>query len=364
MAVAHGIAPDTVDALERLRSEPHRYSLFAALRLLEQVHKTQPRLGEARRLAQDPVRLQQPPYLSFAPSEVVALRSTEQGMPLLEAYGFGLFGPNGALPLHLTELAFERRRHHADPTLSDFINLFQHRLLELFYRAWAESDPATCHDRPDSDRFRLFLGALSGMGTQHSLGRTPVSDCSVLSRAALFGNQCRSAEGLQQILADYFDLPVLVRSFVSDWLDIPAEMQTRLGATDESSCLGLGTTLGSASWQAQHKFEIVIGPLSHSDFGNFLPGSAGLRELSSLVRLYTNDEWQWQLCLQLRRDEVPRMHLGAGSMLGWSSWLGNVQEADYQQVIIQGEWSVNGLESHDDALINQSRPTTESVSYE
>lgn len=369
MAAAHGIAPDTVVELERLRAEPHRYSLFAALRLLEQVYRAEPRFGEARRLAQDPLRLQQPPYLSFAPSEVVALRSTEQGMPLLEAYGFGLFGPNGALPLHLTELAFERRRQHADPTLSDFINLFQHRLLGLFYRAWAESDPATCHDRPDSDRFRLFLGALSGMGTQQSLGRTAVSDYALLSRVALFGSQCRSAEGLQQILSDYFELPVSVRSFVGDWLDIPIAMQSRLGAGDESSCLGTGATLGASSLQAQHKFEIIIGPVGYADFGNFLPGASGLRELSSLIRLYTNDEWQWQLCLQLLHEEVPRMQLGAGSgigsKLGWSTWLGNVHEAEYQQVVIQGEWAASEAKSYDAMLADQHHvTTTESVSYE
>lgn len=370
MATAAGIAPDTVDELRRLRAEPYRYSLFAALRLLEQAYCTQPRIGEARRIAQDPVRLQQPPYLSFAPSEVTAFGSTEQGMPLLESYGFGVFGPNGALPLHLTELAFERKRQHADPTLSDFINLFQHRLTGLFYRAWAESDPATCHDRPDSDRFRLYLGSLTGMGTEHSRDSADVADNAVLSRVALFGSQCRSAEGLQHILTDYLQLPVLVRSFVGDWLAIPPAMHTRLGGMDESACLGVGATLGEASWQAHHKFEIVLGPLAYAEFRNFLPGASGLSELSGLVRIYTNDEWQWQLCLQLRRDEVPRMQLGSnqagiGSALGWSSWLSGLSDADFQQVIIQGEWAASDLQTQDGVLADQHHRTTNgSVSYE
>ena len=343
MATAHRIAPDHIGELERLRAEPHRYSLFAALRLLERVYNSQPRFGEARRLSQDPLRLQQPPHLSFAPSEVVAYRNTDQGLPLLEAYGFGLFGPNGALPLHLTELAFERRRQQADPTLSDFVNIFHHRMLGLFYRAWAESDPATCHDRPESDRFQLYLGALGGIASEHGQKQACITDHAILSRIALFGSQCRSAEGLQQVLKDYFELPISVDSFVSGWLEIPSDMQTRLGAEEESSCLGIGATLGEASWQAQHKFEISIGPIGYENFCKFLPGSEALRELTALVRLYTNDEWQWQLCLKLCHNEVPRTNLGdkkdgGGSELGWSTWLGNVPEAEYKRVIIQGSW--------------------------
>ena len=70
MAGQDGHAAHHLEALQQLRQEPHRFSLFAALRLLERVDQTRPRLGEARRPADEWVRIEQPPHLTFAPSDV------------------------------------------------------------------------------------------------------------------------------------------------------------------------------------------------------------------------------------------------------------------------------------------------------
>lgn len=317
-----GTAGHSTDALSTLRDEAHRFSLFAALRLLERAHRDRPRLGESRRPVEDPVRLSQPPHLNFAPTELAGLSSRSDGLPKLEEYVFGLFGPNGPLPLHLTEVAYERQRQMADPSLSEFANLLQHRLIALFYRAWAEAEPTVQHDRPQADRFRLYIGALMGMGSQAGHARDAVLDQAKLFRAARFSSHARSAAGLQDILADYFELPIEVRPFAPDWLDIPPDSLTRLGQGGDAAKLGIGTTLGSATWQSQHQFEIAMGPLTLETFERFLPGSRGLNELAALVRLYTNDEWSWRLRLRLAGREVPATRLGLGSRLGWTSWMG------------------------------------------
>jgi type VI secretion system protein ImpH len=327
---------DHLSGLALLRDAPHQFSLFAALRLVERAYADRPRLGESRRASEDAIRLAQPPYLTFVPTELAGLQSPEDGPPRLEEYSFGLFGPNGPLPLHFTEVAYERQRQLNDPTFSDFLNFLQHRLIALFYRAWAESDPATCHDRPNEDRFKLYLGSMLGLGFEASAARDVVLDHAKLSRAAQFSAQTRSAEGLEDVLADYFELPIGVRSFAPAWLDIPADSYTRLGDRSQNAQLGMGTTLGSASWQSQHQFEIVIGPLTLTTFEHFLPGTPGLRELAALVRLYTNDEWSWILRLRLAAREVPAMQLGMGSRLGWTSWVGG-RDATAEDVIIRGD---------------------------
>jgi type VI secretion system protein ImpH len=122
------MSPVDLSALTRLREQPHRFSLFAALRVLEQAHADRPRLGESRKAADDAVRVAQAPHLSFAPSDVAGVSTNDEGQLCLEQYGFGLFGPNGALPLHLTELAYERRRQQSDGAIVDFLKLFQQRL--------------------------------------------------------------------------------------------------------------------------------------------------------------------------------------------------------------------------------------------
>jgi type VI secretion system protein ImpH len=317
MAGETGTPPDSLRLLEPLQGRPEQFNLFAALRLLEQVFAAHPRLGEARKAADEPVRLGQAPTLAFAPAQLSAFDGRA-----LEQYSFGVFGPNGALPLHLTEQAYESRRHREDSTLVDFLNTFQHRLIALFYRAWANSDPATSLDRPASDRFPLFLGALAGLAPESARRRDAVHDYAKLFRVGHFAAQVRSAESLQQVLADYFGLPVEVRQFVGEWMKVPAEGYCRLGGGESVAGLGSTATLGGSSWQCQHKFEIVLGPLSREDFHDFLPGSRGVKELYALTRLYTNDEWTWQLRLLLSADEVPAVRLGGQAQLGWTTWLG------------------------------------------
>jgi type VI secretion system protein ImpH len=326
--------PAATDAavLERLMARHHDFSLFAALRLLEQAFPSRPRLGESRKAADDAVRLGQAAHLSFAPSDLASVERSPEGTVRLEQFGFGVWGPNGALPLHISELAYERRRHMEDATIVDFLNVFQHRLISLFYRAWADSEPAVSFDRPQSDRFRLYVGALLGLAAEAGWDADAVPDHAKLSRAGLFAAQPRSADGLEAVLVDYFVVPVEVRQFTGDWLDTPDALQCRLG-NPELAALGVSTTLGASTWQCQHKFEIVLGPLRRDEFAAFLPGGAALRELHSLVRLYTNDEWEWQVRLLLREVEIPGMTLGQAGKLGWTSWLGERRESAADVVI-------------------------------
>jgi type VI secretion system protein ImpH len=351
------MSPDTLNALAQLKEHPHGFSLFAALRALEKASAEQPRLGESRKASDDVVRLGQAPHLSFAPSDLASVTTDDAGRTNLEQYGFGLFGPNGALPLHLTELAYERRRQKEDGTVVDFLNLFQHRLVSLFYRAWADSEPTVNLDRPADDRFRAYVGALVGLAPASAHDADAVADYAKLERAGRFAQVTRSADGLEDILADYFGIPVEVRQYAGEWLDIPRELRCRLG--DQQ--LGLSTTLGASTWQCQHRFEIVLGPLARADFAGFLPGGRGLTELHSLVRLYTNDEWGWQVRLLLQDKDVPGVHLGqrerandspaahqarsardgdvvnggdSSNRLGWTTWLG-ARRVGAEDVVIQ-----------------------------
>jgi type VI secretion system protein ImpH len=334
-------------ALDRLRESPQRFGLFAALRVLEQAFPEHPRFGESRKASDDAARLGNAPHLTFAPSDVTAFEMSEERGTKLEQHSFGVFGPNGALPLHLSEHAYERRRQQDDATLVDFVNAFQHRLISLFYRAWANSDPATSFDRPASDRFTMYLGALQGLAPAEARGRDAVLDYAKLSRSGSFSPQSRSAEGLEIVLADYFGLSVEINQLVGAWLDIPEELRCRLGGARELATLGQGATVGAATWQCQHKFEIVLGPLTLTTLKNFLPGARGLKELHALVRLYTSDEWTWQLRLLLRDKEIPGIRTGRVGQLGWTTWLGKRHDTaddvliqEYHAAISGRTWSL------------------------
>jgi type VI secretion system protein ImpH len=329
--------------LEDLQDSPEHYTLFAALRRIEQAHRDRPRLGESRKAADDPVRITQRPHLYFVGADIAAFAAGESAVPRVEQHGFGVFGPNGALPLHLTEVAYSREHQSDDPALGDFVNAFQHRFASLFYRAWADSDPCACFDRMDQDAFRLYAGALLGMGPAQARDRDSVLDYAKLARAGLFAPQNKSAEALQQILFEYFELPVELIPFVGSWLDISPDARCRIGIEPQHATLGLGATVGSMTWQCQSRFEIVLGPLQIAEFVNFLPGARGLTQLKSLVRLYTNEEWSWQVRLLLESQQIPTMRLGEGGWLGWTTWLGSRSQLARDAVIEGSEAVATGF---------------------
>jgi type VI secretion system protein ImpH len=234
----------------------------------------------------------------------------------------GLFGPNGALPIHLTDWARDRARNHGDSAFVRFIDVFHHRMLSLFYRAWAQAQPAVSLDRPSQDYFGRRLAALCGLGAPSLRGRDSAPDFAKLAHAGVFGRQVRSAECLEVVLASYFRVPVRIEEFVGHWLRIAPEQHTRLGAREGFARLGEDAVLGERTWHAQSRFRVVLGPLSFREYERFLPRGPSARALHDLVKLYVGIEHSWEVKLVLKKQEVPLAWLGNSVWVGWSSWLG------------------------------------------
>lgn len=322
MATQARYTPGTLELIRALQNEPYRFDFFYALRCLENAHRDRPRIGHSLEAKGDVVRLTQEPSLSFAPSTIASYDPPDSsGRGRLAVYFFGLLGPNGPLPLHLTDYALRRRDHHDDPTFLRFLDWFHHRMLSLFYRAWASAEPAVSLDRPDDDRFAMKVGALFGLGMPSLTQRDAMPDSLKFHFAGRLACQTRNAEGLTAILAGFFGLPVRIVEFVGQWLRIPRTNQWRLGDTRLTGSLGATTVVGEHVWDCQSKFRIVMGPMDPDDYARFLPGSDGLRRLAAIVRNYVGDEMTWDLNLVLRRERVPGMSLGGSGRLGWTSWV-------------------------------------------
>lgn len=324
-------------ALADLAENPRGFDFFAALRLVECFHAEAPRVGRARRPVEEPVRLAQSVSLGFAPSTVTAFTTEgKSDRPRLEVAFFGLFGPNGPLPLHLTELAYVRQHNHHDPTLRRFADVFHHRLLSLFYRAWSSAQPVVHHDRPDSDRFRLYLGSLTGLAGDEFADRDAMPDAAKLFFAGLLTPAPRNAEGLASMIATFFEVDAHVETFVGRWLDVPSEAHFRIGESPRTGRLGETITLGRRVWDCQHKFRIVMGPMRFADFRRFLPRGASFARLAAMVRRYTTHELEWDLQLVLARADKPALSLDGTVQLGFTSWLGDDGcDEDLDDVVIQ-----------------------------
>jgi type VI secretion system protein ImpH len=320
--------------LDAFAEEPERFDFFAALRLWEAAYPDRPRLGEGRRAGDEPLRLGQPPHLAFPPAQLAGFAPASDGRPpRLAAYLFGLFGPQGPLPLHLTVHARDRLRRHQDSSFGDFCDVFHHRMLAFFYRAWADARPTVEQDRPLQDRFARRLGTLSGLATPAFMGRHALPDRFVLYAAGLFAMQSRPAEMLARLVAGFFKVPVRVEEFVGAWLEIPPADRARLG----TARLGRDAVLGVHRFERGQRFRLELGPLTFAQFRRLLPHGDALRLLQALVHLAVGPELDWDARLVLRREEVPAARLDGGTRLGWTSWLWTAYRAhDAGDLVLDG----------------------------
>jgi type VI secretion system protein ImpH len=305
-----------------LREQPHAYDFFQALRRLEAAEPERPRIGHARRAADEPVGFGQFPSARFAPSTLEAfLPPRGAGKPRLLVNFFGLLGPHGPLPLHLTDYIHDREHNYGDPTIARFLDIFHHRMLSLFYRAWADSRQAVSHDRPRQDRFAAYVDSLFGLGEPSLRERDRVPDIAKRHYSGYLACQTGHPDGLRQSLSASFGVPVKIEEFVGQWIELPKGNRCRLGRDRGAGAIGESLVMGGRVWECSHRFGLRIGPMNLDRFKAFLPGEPASAYLRDWIRLSVGDTLSWEARLVLRAEEVPEVCLGRTGRLGYTTWL-------------------------------------------
>ncbi len=350
MASASG--PQSTSVIDELFRRAYRFDFFAAVRLLERAARQQAGDGPARSQvgydahpADEIVRFQALPSLAFPSSSVVELvRGKELASgriepPILTCSFMGLTGPAGVLPDHFTSLLIRTIRER-DHGLREWLDLFHHRSVSLFYRAWekhrftvgyerAYSRPAEQAgggggaDRTDLFTFSLF--SLVGLGTNPLRRRMAVDDHAILFYAGHFARYPRSATALRQIVADYFEMPAEVEQFKGRWQHLAREDCSSMGAEQgRNNQLGRTLIAGRRVWDVQSGFRIRLGPLNDGQFRSMLPSGGGLKQLCQLVRLYAGDEFDFDVQPVLAADAIRQCRLGSregDGRLGWNIFM-------------------------------------------
>lgn len=318
-------APSRVSHLARLAEDPKGFHLFHALRVIEAHYSDAPRLGKARRPSDDPVRLGQLPEMAFPKSTIERFTPATGNQPArLQNLFFGLFGPHGPLPLHLTAYIRDRYRNHRDRSPLDFSNIFNHRMMELLYRAWASSEPAPSFDREGEDPFADHVAALAGYLGEPFEERDAMPDSAKRFFAAHLANGSRHSDGLVSMVASFFGTTASMKQFVGEWIRLEPMDRWKLGSGRPNWRLGLGRSyhLGEQVWSRATRFALRIGPLPFSEYKRLLPGGPGFAQLRAIVRNYVGDAMDFDVVLVLQGNQVPEPILGKGTALGHTFWLG------------------------------------------
>ncbi|MBS0453304.1 MAG: type VI secretion system baseplate subunit TssG [Proteobacteria bacterium] len=339
--------------LREREGSPWAFDYFALMRRLEALAQPAPRWGHALLPGAEPLRVGQEPSLSFAPASLSRFEPASAHAPArLRQHFFGYLGPNGPLPVHLSDFIRERSINHGDPTWLAFLDTFSHRFSLYFYRAWAQARPTAGLDRPDDDGFRRRIGSLVGMATAARQQRDEIHDDARLHFSGWLSRKVHSAEGVEAVLGSYFEVPVRLQPWVGHWMKLPDGELSRLGQGTASRTLGGGAMLGRRAWDRQHRIRLHLGPLDMAQYQQFLPTGNARPVLSRWMQQLLGDELHWDAQLALHKEEVPPTRLGAARgnapRLGWVSWLGaRARPHDAADVRIDGDapLSIHGVES-------------------
>src|SRR5262249_14732532 len=159
-----------------------------------------------------------------------------------------------------------------DRALKDFLDLFNHRFISLFYRAWEKHQFGVTYEREGIDKVSTYLTCLIGLGTPKLGGLLAIGHEPLLFYTGLLSLQPRSATALKQLLEDYFDIPVEVEQFIGVWRNLDVTDQCCFGDGDSySEQLGAAVLLGDAVWDRQSRIRLKLGPLTEDQYLSFLP---------------------------------------------------------------------------------------------
>ena len=337
--------------VEQLLRSPHAYSFYQAVRLLERAALWESRtltpgtrvLGARNSIANfvppatETIRLQTQTSFKFPEAEVHAIVRNSGAGPSwrMQTNFMGLTGSIGVMPYHYTELILQRLKQK-DESLVRFLDLFNHRIISLFYQAGTKYHLPIEYERKKMgngtkktrDTHTQALLSLIGLGTQGLTGRLQIKDESLLFYSGLLTQQVRTASGLKQVLQDYFDIPVNIQEFVGQWQELIPDIRTRLASRmmpkGQNARLGQSAMVGHKGWFAQGKIRISLGPLNREQFYRFAPGTKALRALNDMVRMYVGVERDYDFIIEVKRKDIPKkitLSRNPSPIIGWNTWL-------------------------------------------
>lgn len=318
MAAEDRPPPHHLTFLAAAAAEKKRFGLFPIVRGAEARAPDKPRIGRARRPSQSLVDLAQVPTLAF-PDSTLAEVEVKGARARLGGYWFGLTGPMGPLPQHMTEFAAFERRYAKEQPFGRWLDLLAGRMLQFFYRAWADSQPVAQADRPQDDRFAGQIATLTG-ATEGVAAHAALPARARVHYAALFASR-RSASAIEDALTHLLGQQARVLEFQPRWRDIEAEDQTRLGR--QFARLGDEAMLGARAQVASDAFRVVIRARSGADYEALLPSGSRFRILASALDAFAPSHLEWDVALEVEGKDIRPARLDGRVRLDWTGWLGS-----------------------------------------
>lgn len=319
MSLDEDASPRPVSPRRRaLLDDPTQFGFLSLMRELERGRPDLPRIGRNRNLREETVRLGQEPFQAFPSCNVSLARERDDGRLRIRSNFLGYFGPQGSLPLNMTAEIYQWYLHR-DEAFVRLADIFTNRFQQLFFRAWSDSRGITQFDRPDDDRFRIYVGAPLGHASAALRDRGTVPDLAWLPVAGITLGRVKSTVRLRQLLQTLCRVSITIEEYIPSWLTFEPSDLSRVGMTGAS--LGRDCRLGSRVQSVNERIRVSVRTESLAEYQSFLPGGANFTRLTELLFCYLGHEVEVEIAPSLPADQVRGMALGKSGALGWTGWI-------------------------------------------
>lgn len=388
------------DLRQQITDEAFRFDFFQLVYLLEHwvrrpagadaAASPQVAIGHGGPLADEGIRLRPDPRLIFSPADVRRLEwlparpeeadedigaarwehpdaiqrrgkavYAEDEVARVDINFMGLYGVSAPGPLYFSELINDPMVEEV-PHLRNFLDLFNHRMLSFYYRAWQKYRYPYRYEPGAQDDFSAYILAFAGLREAATRFQTHLHVPRLIKYVGLLSMRTRPLAALRPLLADYFrdvladdtdsddDLVthrqsqdaldrVRIRPWMLRWVELDDEGQNRVGA--RNCRLGEDMTLGASIPERSSKFRIRLGPLSWNAYQRLLPSREPFRQLCALTRLWVGEAFDFDFEMVLRRQDVPEAQMGGSApggaaQLGWTTWVTSGPGVDQDPSII------------------------------
>ncbi len=311
--------PDTV--IDDLLRHPYRFEFFQAVALLRleiEAGNDGPRSEIA---APGRVRFTATPSMGFPAADITAVTASEdpEGRRRFEVEVpfLGLYGPSSPLPTFVTEHVIARDRD--TDSLRDFLDVFNHRAIELLFAIWRKYRHYATYQTGGTDPISRYVIGLMGLLSMAEAD-SHLSLESLLPFAGPLAVAGHSAPLLASLVSHQFGgVPAHVEEFGPRRAIVDDAQKNRFGLGN--STLGEDWVLGGSVPDLTGKFRLWIGPVGIDRYRDFLPGLPDQRRLADLVEATVRTRLDYDVVLIVRDEEVPPWRLGQSGALGHDSWL-------------------------------------------
>lgn len=277
--------------------------------LLEQSQPDQPVIGSTWQVRQEPVRFRPHPGMGFPASEIKGLEpaGNPDVPPTVRITFMGLYGVESPLPTPYIDDIAQRKEGHEATT--DFLDIFNHRLIAQFYRIWRKySYPAT-FEAGGKDKTSQYLLGLAGLGIDGCAGNiaTPASRFLALLPVMLLPG--RTAEGLTSLVS-LLAPDTRAQVWHHDRRRVPLKQTLAVSVRQPVSLKGR-PVMGAYATDVNSQVLLSLSTNNASEVQGWLPGGDLHTDLMALLHVYLGGRLDVRLQLCVKRCLLPDAVLSA-----------------------------------------------------